>query len=128
VAGDIQGARETYTLVLTKLAPELVEAIVQAASFERRQDNLAAACRHFDSVIAQEEAREGMAPHSFQSPHFPSVTFTMNTSLVHSLRLYEPFLGEVRQGAGSKMLGKRHCRIFTAGWPFFGLDDVSGDV
>jgi len=55
------GARRTYGLLDT-LAPGLVEAVVQAANFERRQGNLAGACKVFDDAIAREVSKEGEAP------------------------------------------------------------------
>lgn len=59
LAGNIDAARATYSLVLSDLAPDLVEAIVQAANFERRQSNQSAACKAFEDVLEREEAKEG---------------------------------------------------------------------
>lgn len=55
----MEAARDTYKLLLTHLAPDLVEAIVQAANFERRQSNLSAACQAFDTALEREDAKEG---------------------------------------------------------------------
>ena len=60
-AGDVEAARSTYKLLLEKLAPDLVEAIVQAANFERRQSNMEAACKAFDDALEREEQKEGQS-------------------------------------------------------------------
>ncbi len=61
-AGEIEAARSTYKLLLTVLAPDLVEAIVQAANFERRHSNASAACKTFEDALEREEGKEGGEP------------------------------------------------------------------
>ncbi|EIE26590.1 hypothetical protein COCSUDRAFT_59113 [Coccomyxa subellipsoidea C-169] len=65
--GDIAAARAAYELVLSKLAPGLVSAVLACANFERRQGVKAAACRIFDDAVAAaaEKGPQGEKTYAF---------------------------------------------------------------
>ena len=59
LAGDTDTARKGYTRVVKELAPGLISALLQAASFERRQSNIVAAKALFDSALSADDTEEG---------------------------------------------------------------------
>ncbi|CAL8466906.1 g6442 [Coccomyxa elongata] len=50
--GDPAAARTAYELVVSRLAPGLISAVLAFANFERRQGNKAAACKIYDDAVA----------------------------------------------------------------------------
>ena len=59
LAGDVDTARKSYTRVVNELAPGLISALLQAASFERRQSNVDGAKALFDSALSTEDTEQG---------------------------------------------------------------------
>lgn len=59
LAGDVEAARTSYKAVTDVLAPGLLSAILQAASFERRNNNLEAAKKLFEAALSIESGAEG---------------------------------------------------------------------
>eukprot|EP00249_Psilotum_nudum_P022185 c28411_g1_i1 orf=1180-2937(+) len=56
--GDMEGARAEYVLLNSGLAVGLVEAVIKAANFERRQGNIEGASSIFESAIELEKSKE----------------------------------------------------------------------
>lgn len=92
-AGNAGSARVAYQRVLTHISPGLIEAVVQAASFERRQQSPAAARSIYESSLAAAESKEGEG--------HASITSNVDTSLSQGLcKLREPcFAGSVDSAA-----------------------------
>jgi len=57
--GRAQEARVLYAHLTGHMAPRLLQVVVAAANFERRQGQLDAACAHYESLINSERAKDG---------------------------------------------------------------------
>ncbi|KAF5840473.1 hypothetical protein DUNSADRAFT_16564 [Dunaliella salina] len=57
--GRVQEARMLFAHLTGHMAPRLLQVVVAAANFERRQGQLDAACTHYESLLNSEKAKDG---------------------------------------------------------------------